>query len=51
MTRLLLALFPVLIASHAALAGTVVIRVPEPASLSLLAVGIGAAALYRRLRK
>ena len=51
MLRLLVVLIPALVASHAAMAGTVVVKVPEPASLGLLALGVGAAALYRRRRK
>lgn len=54
MTRILTILLPALLASHAALAGVTVeppVNVPEPASLAILALGAGAAVVYRRLRK
>ncbi len=35
----------------AALAGTVVPAAPEPASMALLAVGVGGVALARKLRR
>ena len=53
MTRLLVATTSFLLASQAAFAGIQVpgTPVPEPISLSLLAVGVGGALIYRRLRK
>ena len=52
-SRLLLVLSPFLLASHSALAGVMVVPtpVPEPITLSLLAVGVGGTLLYRRFRK
>lgn len=53
MSRLLVAITPFLLASQAAFAGVQVpvTTVPEPITLSLLAVGVGGTILYRRLRK
>lgn len=58
MLRLLPAILSLLLASHAALAGSNgiggtggnSISVPEPASLAVLGAGIGALLLYRRHR-
>ena len=44
--------FLALLVSVPAFAGSIVkINVPEPASLALVAAGVGGVALYRRLRK
>lgn len=53
MSRLLIAITPFLLASQAAFAGiqAPVTPVPEPITLSLLAVGIGGTIIYRRFRK
>ena len=53
MTRFLVAITSFLLASQAAFAGiqAPVISVPEPITLSLFAVGVGATLIYRRLRK
>jgi len=48
----LVSLFAICAATTAAFAGaTVVIRAPEPSSLALLAGGLGAAYLMRKLRR
>ena len=54
MVRFLSVLLPALAASSAAFAGAIVVppvNVPEPASLAVLAIGAGAAVVYRRFRK
>ena len=54
MNRFWIALSPLLLASQAAFAGVQVpapVAVPEPVTLSLLAVGVGGTLLYRRFRK
>lgn len=53
MVRLLVATASFFLASQAAFAGiqAPVIPVPEPISLSLLAVGVGGAIIYRKFRK
>ena len=53
MTRLSVAITSFLLASPAAFAGiqVPVTPVPEPITLSLLAVGVGGTLIYRRFRK
>lgn len=53
MSRLLVATTSFLLASQAAFAGIQlpVTQVPEPISLTLLAVGVGGTLIYRRFRK
>jgi len=53
MSRLLVAITSFFLASQAAFAGiqNPVTPVPEPITLSLLAVGVGGTLIYRRFRK
>ena len=53
MSRFMAVLTPFLLASQAAFAGieVPVTPVPEPMTLSILAVGVGGTLLYRRFRK
>ena len=51
MARVSLALTLLLAATQAAFAGLGPVSVPEPATLSLLGLAVGAAAIVRRLRK
>mgnify|MGYP000117176251 CR=1 FL=1 len=53
MSRLLVAITSFFLASQAAFAGiqAPVTPVPEPITLSLLAVGVGGTLIYRRFRK
>jgi hypothetical protein len=51
MTVIVVSFAMLLLVSHGATAGSVVISAPEPVSLSLLAVGAGGLALVRHIRR